>query len=166
MVDSAATPVRILPDFVLHDKGHRQESGVTPCIMDFSRWSGGFEATLCVRNAAAACCHPAGARGASPSSRCAERVSGRGGRADMDTEALLAEVGSHCSSVVICRASPSQKAAVVGMMKQWELRQAGGLGRGPLAWWRRKRFRLAVGTPRPPRPAPRTTLPQEASYVL
>jgi len=62
---------------------------------------------------------------------------------ERDTEALLAEVGSHCSSVVICRASPSQKAAVVGMMKDWELRQAGGAGKGPLAWWRRKRFRLA-----------------------
>lgn len=63
-------------------------------------------------------------------------------------------MGSHCSSVVICRASPSQKAAVVGMMKDWELRQAGGAGKGPLAWWRRKRFRLAVRPLPPPYIAP------------
>ncbi len=67
--------------------------------------------------------------------------------AERDTEGLLAEVGSHCASVVICRASPSQKAAVVTMMTHWELRRAGGVGKGPAAWWRRKRFKLQV-TPR------------------
>lgn len=53
-------------------------------------------------------------------------------------------MGSHCASVVICRASPSQKAAVVTMMTNWELRQAGGVGKGLAAWWRRKRFKLQV----------------------
>lgn len=61
---------------------------------------------------------------------------------DKDTEQLLAEIGSYCSGVIICRASPSQKASIVGMMRQWELRQAGGVGKSPWAWWRRMRFRL------------------------
>ena len=64
--------------------------------------------------------------------------------AEHDSEPILAEVGAHCASVVICRASPSQKAAVVAMMSEWELKQAGGRGRGVAAWWRRKRFRLQV----------------------
>ena len=38
----------------------------------------------------------------------------------------------------------SRQAAVVHMMKEFELRQAGGRGRGLFAWWRRKRFALQV----------------------
>lgn len=30
------------------------------------------------------------------------------------------------------------------MMSDWELRQAGGVGKSPAAWWRRKRFKLQV----------------------
>ena len=37
-------------------------------------------------------------------------------------EPLLAELGSQCRSVVICRASPSQKAAIVKMMAEFEAR--------------------------------------------
>ena len=37
------------------------------------------------------------------------------------TEPLLAQLGSLCGSVVICRASPSQKAAIVKMMAEFEV---------------------------------------------
>ena len=43
-----------------------------------------------------------------------------------DLEEWLAEIGAACGSVVICRASPSQKAAIVRMMMQFELRMAEG----------------------------------------
>ena len=33
------------------------------------------------------------------------------------------QVGAQCSSVVICRSSPSQKAAIVRMMSEYEMRQ-------------------------------------------
>lgn len=36
-------------------------------------------------------------------------------------EPLLAQLGSQCGSVVICRASPSQKAAIVKMMAEFEV---------------------------------------------
>lgn len=36
-------------------------------------------------------------------------------------EPLLAYLGSLCGSVVICRASPSQKAAIVKMMAEFEV---------------------------------------------
>ena len=32
-------------------------------------------------------------------------------------------MGAQCSSVVICRSSPSQKAAIVRMMSEYEMRQ-------------------------------------------
>ncbi len=38
-------------------------------------------------------------------------------------EQELAAVGAQCGSVVICRSSPSQKAAVVRMMSEYEMRQ-------------------------------------------
>jgi hypothetical protein len=57
---------------------------------------------------------------------------------------MLAELGSHCGSVVICRASPSQKAAIVQMMDEFELRRAGGRSRGLLGSWRRTQYGLAV----------------------
>lgn len=40
-----------------------------------------------------------------------------------DAEQELAAVGAQCGSVVICRSSPSQKAAVVRMMAEYEMRQ-------------------------------------------
>lgn len=38
-------------------------------------------------------------------------------------EQLLASVGSRCGSVVICRSSPAQKAAIVHMMTEHDMRQ-------------------------------------------
>lgn len=63
---------------------------------------------------------------------------------ERDTEAILAQLGSHCGAVVICRASPSQKAAIVHMMDEFELRRAGGRSRGLLGAWRRTLYRLKV----------------------
>lgn len=40
-----------------------------------------------------------------------------------EMEQELAAVGAQCGSVVICRSSPSQKAAVVRMMSEYEMRQ-------------------------------------------
>jgi hypothetical protein len=38
-------------------------------------------------------------------------------------EQKLARVGAQCGSVVICRSSPSQKAAIVQMMSEYEMSQ-------------------------------------------
>lgn len=38
-------------------------------------------------------------------------------------EQELARVGAQCGSVVICRSSPSQKAAIVQMMSEYEMSQ-------------------------------------------
>ena len=70
-------------------------------------------------------------------------------RAGQDTEAALAELGSHCGAVVICRASPSQKAAIVSMMDEFELRRAGGRRKGWLGWYNRIFYGLKVHA-RPP----------------
>lgn len=43
-----------------------------------------------------------------------------------------------CGSVVICRSSPSQKAAVVRMMMEYEMRQAEGRSKGLLKWYNRQ----------------------------
>lgn len=43
-----------------------------------------------------------------------------------------------CGSVVICRSSPAQKAAVVRMMMEYEMRQAEGKAKGLLKWYRRQ----------------------------
>ena len=40
-------------------------------------------------------------------------------------EELLAACGARCGSVVICRSSPAQKAAIVRMMAEYEMRQVG-----------------------------------------
>jgi magnesium-transporting ATPase (P-type) len=40
-----------------------------------------------------------------------------------EAEQELASVGAQCASVVICRSSPAQKAAVVHMMSEYEMRQ-------------------------------------------
>jgi hypothetical protein len=53
---------------------------------------------------------------------------------DKPAEAQLAKLGSMCTAVVICRASPSQKANIVTMMRTHELHIAqrgrdSGLGR-------------------------------------
>ena len=40
-----------------------------------------------------------------------------------DAEELLAELAHGCSGVVVCRASPSQKAAIIHMMKRFQAQQ-------------------------------------------
>jgi magnesium-transporting ATPase (P-type) len=56
---------------------------------------------------------------------------------DKAAEAALAALGARCSAVVICRASPSQKAGIVNMMRAHEASRAVGRARGALAWYRR-----------------------------
>lgn len=65
---------------------------------------------------------------------------------------LLAEVAAACGSVIVCRASPSQKAAIVRMMMDYELRAAeaagggGALGRFTRRYKRRMENKmLAIG---------------------
>ena len=41
-------------------------------------------------------------------------------------EPLLAELANMCSGVVVCRASPSQKATIVRMMKRFQVAQLSG----------------------------------------
>lgn len=41
-------------------------------------------------------------------------------------EPLLAELADRCSGVVVCRASPSQKATIVRMMKRFQTAQLSG----------------------------------------
>eukprot|EP00884_Botryococcus_braunii_P002411 jgi/Botrbrau1/12170/Bobra.0186s0078.1 len=53
-----------------------------------------------------------------------------------DLEPKLAHLGAGCAAVVICRSSPSQKAGVVRMMAQYEMRTAEGNARGLLRWYR------------------------------
>ena len=52
-------------------------------------------------------------------------------------EPLLAELGSYCSGVVVCRASPSQKACIVKLMRDHEFKLAVGSGTGLVAWKRK-----------------------------
>ena len=42
------------------------------------------------------------------------------------SEPLLAELANMCSGVVVCRASPSQKATIVRMMKRFQTAQLAG----------------------------------------
>ncbi len=51
-----------------------------------------------------------------------------------DLEEWLAEIGASCGSVIICRASPSQKAAIVKMMMEYEMRTAQGVCVGGGVW--------------------------------
>ena len=60
-------------------------------------------------------------------------------------EARLAHLGSKCTAVVVCRASPSQKANIVTMMRDYELHLAQapcktGLGR----WFAKLQRNLGV----------------------
>eukprot|EP00191_Tetraselmis_sp_GSL018_P012504 CAMPEP_0177598192 /NCGR_PEP_ID=MMETSP0419_2-20121207/12185_1 /TAXON_ID=582737 /ORGANISM="Tetraselmis sp., Strain GSL018" /LENGTH=1412 /DNA_ID=CAMNT_0019090555 /DNA_START=264 /DNA_END=4502 /DNA_ORIENTATION=- len=54
-----------------------------------------------------------------------------------ELEPKLAKLGSLCASVVVCRASPSQKASIVRMMKSYEKQQAASGARRLKAWYRR-----------------------------
>lgn len=61
-----------------------------------------------------------------------------------DLSAPLAQVASRCSSVIVCRTSPSQKASIVRMMADYELRAAEGAGGGGFLgrWARRYKRRM------------------------
>ena len=48
-----------------------------------------------------------------------------------EMEQELARVGAQCGSVVICRSSPSQKAAIVHMMSEYEMSQVRAVCRCP-----------------------------------
>ena len=50
-----------------------------------------------------------------------------------EMEQELAQVGAQCGSVVICRSSPSQKAAIVHMMSEYEMSQVWAPRRCPSA---------------------------------
>ncbi|GAB4813241.1 hypothetical protein N2152v2_000287 [Parachlorella kessleri] len=54
--------------------------------------------------------------------------------ADKQMTRDLAELSSRCAGVVICRSSPSQKAAIVRMMMDYELRKAAGNSWGLWRW--------------------------------
>ena len=43
-----------------------------------------------------------------------------------ESEAALAELGARCNAVCVCRASPSQKANIVTMMREYEFRLVAG----------------------------------------
>jgi len=54
-----------------------------------------------------------------------------------DLEPVLARLGSHCASVVVCRASPSQKASIVRVMREYEFKLATEGSSRLMAWKRR-----------------------------
>lgn len=57
----------------------------------------------------------------------------------------LAVLAAHCSGVVVSRSSPSQKAAIVKMMKRYEQWKAAGSRRGLWRWYAMHKRRLQVG---------------------
>ncbi|BDA48078.1 probable phospholipid-transporting ATPase 7 [Coccomyxa sp. Obi] len=72
-----------------------------------------------------------------------------------DAEPLLAELANCCSGVVVCRASPSQKAAIVHMMKRFQAAQASSGSKGgavravlPTSWLGRIRRHAAASVSR------------------
>jgi magnesium-transporting ATPase (P-type) len=62
---------------------------------------------------------------------------------DGPLEPQLALLGSQCESVVICRASPSQKAAIVKMMRRFEVGRAVGNSTGLKRWILQEHKRLS-----------------------
>lgn len=54
----------------------------------------------------------------------------------------LAQLAARCSGVVVSRSSPSQKAAIVKNMSEYEMDKAAGSSRGMRRWYRRYRQRL------------------------
>jgi phospholipid-transporting ATPase len=54
----------------------------------------------------------------------------------------MAQIVARCSGVVISRSSPSQKAAVVNQMKEYEMSKAAGKSRGIRRWYKRYKRRL------------------------
>lgn len=67
---------------------------------------------------------------------------------DKEAEEALADLGSKCSAVVVCRASPLQKANIVTMMSEYEMRLVAGKHSTPIGrWLARRRRKLAVRFP-------------------
>lgn len=62
--------------------------------------------------------------------------------ADHDVRKRLAQLAARCSGVVVSRSSPSQKAAIVRAMAEYEMEKAAGNSRGLVRWYRRYRQRL------------------------
>jgi phospholipid-transporting ATPase len=54
----------------------------------------------------------------------------------------LAQLAARCSGVVVSRSSPSQKAAIVRNMAEYEMQMAAGTSRGLVRWYKRYRQRL------------------------
>lgn len=64
---------------------------------------------------------------------------------DPPSEEALADLGSKCSAVVVCRASPLQKANIVTMMRDYEMRLVAGKHSTPFGrWFARRRRKLQV----------------------
>ena len=62
--------------------------------------------------------------------------------ADPNVRKHLAQLAARCSGVVVSRSSPSQKAAIVRAMTDYEMEKAAGNARGIFRWYRRYRQRL------------------------
>ena len=62
--------------------------------------------------------------------------------ADDTTKHQLAVLAAHCSGVVVSRSSPSQKAAIVKMMTEYEMWRAAGTKRGLARWYARYKRRM------------------------
>lgn len=62
--------------------------------------------------------------------------------ASHDMRNRLAQLAARCSGVVVSRSSPSQKAAIVRCMSEYEMEKAAGKSRGFIRWYRRYRQRL------------------------
>lgn len=54
----------------------------------------------------------------------------------------IAKIVARCRGVVVSRSSPSQKAAVVQLMKEYEMDKAAGKSRGIVRWYKRYKRRL------------------------
>lgn len=54
----------------------------------------------------------------------------------------MAKIVARCRGVVVSRSSPSQKAAVVQLMKEYEMNKAAGKSRGLVRWYKRYKRRL------------------------
>ena len=60
-------------------------------------------------------------------------------------EPRLAALGARCAAVVVCRSSPSQKAGIVRMMREFEMAAAGASAKNPLTRWYRRQMRKQAG---------------------
>ena len=78
---------------------------------------------------------------------------------DPDLEKQLATLGALCTAVCVCRASPSQKARIVTMMREFELAKVTDPCRSHIGRWLAKQHRnLGVRTLPHPRTSARALL--------